>query len=249
MSSGAYGTGRLRNVPVANVVPSSLARRIASQAATRAVRRENLMSSRRFAFAAPLRRGPRLTVQEKKYFDTTLSFLFDATGEVPATGQLALIPQGDTAVTRDGRECIIKSIQIRGNMTFTPAAAATAAGNTHLWLILDTQCNKAAAAVTDVFTGTAMPVALLNLDNSNRFRIIKHWVHTWTSQAGVTTAYNDQSKTFEYFKRCNIKMTYNSTAGAITEITQNNLFLIAGSSANIDDLVTMAGVCRLRFVG
>ena len=32
--------------------------------------------------------------EELKFFDTALSFTCDATGEVPATGQLALIPQG-----------------------------------------------------------------------------------------------------------------------------------------------------------
>jgi len=186
---------------------------------------------------------------EKKFFDTTLSFLFDTTGEVPATGQLALIPQGDTESTRDGRECVIKGIHIRGNMTFTPAAAATAAGATHLYLILDTQCNGAAAAITDVFTESALSVSMLNLANSGRFRILKHWTHYWNASAGVTTAYNDIVKAIDFYKPLNLKMQFSSTTGAITEIKSNNLFLCAGATANIDDLVTFAGRCRLRFMG
>lgn len=186
---------------------------------------------------------------ELKFFDTTLSFLFDTTGEVPATGQLALIPQGDTESTRDGRECVIKSIHLRGHMTLAPGAAATISGNTHLYLILDTQCNGAAAAVTDVFTADTLAIAQRNLANSDRFQILKHWVWAWNPTAGATTAFNTMNKPFEYFKKCNIKMQFSSTTGAITEIRSNNIFLIAGATSAIDDLVTMSGSCRLRFFG
>lgn len=186
---------------------------------------------------------------EKKYFDTALSFSFDTTGEVPASGQLALIPQGDTESTRDGRKATIKSIQIRALMYTTPGAAATFSDSTNLYLVLDTQCNGAAAAATDVFTSTAFNSALLNLNNSGRFRILKHWVHNWGATAGVGAALNTQTKQLEYFKRCNIPMDWSSTTGAITEIKSNNIFLMAGSSGASDDIVTVVGTCRLRFQG
>lgn len=185
---------------------------------------------------------------EKKFFDTALGFTFDTTGEVPASGQLTLIPQGDTESTRDGRLALIKSIQIRGTLTFAPGAAATAATVAYLYLILDTQCNGAAAAITDVFTSNGMGDNLLQLNNSGRFRILKKWVVPFNSSAGVTTAYNNVIVPIEYFKACNIKVDWNSTAGAITEIRSNNLFLMAGAVGS-DDTVTMAGNCRLRFVG
>lgn len=45
-------------------------------------------------------------------------------------------------------------------------------------------------------------------------------------------------------------MDWNSTAGAITEITQNNIFIVAGiGGASTDDLYTLGGNARLRFVG
>lgn len=189
---------------------------------------------------------------EKKFFDTTLSFLIDATGEVPASGQLALIAQGDTESTRDGRDVVIKSIQIRGHMNLAPAAAATCAGNTHMYLVLDTQCNGAAATAAGdggVFTADTFSVAMLNLNNSGRFRILKHWIHEWNPAGGATTAYNNVNQTFEFYKACEIKMTFSGATGAITEIRSNNLFLLAGASSGIDDLVTVAGTCRLRFMG
>lgn len=190
------------------------------------------------------------SLPEKKYFDTALAFSIDLTGEVPATGQLALIPQGDTESTRDGRKATIESIQIRGSLAFAPAAAANAAAVTHMWLVLDTQANGAAAAWDDVFNGTGVSAGsvMLNLNNSDRFRILKHFVHTWQPGAGVTTAYNAMYKQVEFFKKCSIPMDWSNTDGAIGGIRSNNIFLLAGA-VGLDDVVTMAGTCRLRFRG
>jgi len=186
---------------------------------------------------------------ELKFFDTALSFNFDVTGEVPASGQLALIPQGDTESTRDGRLAVIKSIQIRGVATFSPGAAANAQTQNFLYLILDTQANGAAAAITDIFTSNLLSTAMLNLNNSGRFRILKRWNLGFQAQAGVSTAYNDMSKQIEFYKRCNIKMDWSSTTGAITEVRSNNIFLAAGCSSGFDDNTAFVGTCRLRFVG
>lgn len=183
---------------------------------------------------------------ENKFFDTALSFLFDTTGEVPATGQLNLIPQGVTESTRVGRLCVLKSIQLRGHMTFAPAANATAASVNYLYLVMDTQCNGAAAAVTDVLTSNVMSTALINLNNSMRFRILKRFVIVNNSCAGVTTAYNSVVTPLDYFKKLDIPLDFSSTTGALTEIRSNNLFLLAGSDA-FDDATTFVGTCRVRF--
>jgi len=188
---------------------------------------------------------------EKKFFDTFLTFSIDTTGEVPATGQLALIPQGDTESTRDGRQCVIKSWHIKADLSLVPAAAANPSGMTQICLVQDTQCNGAAAAFGDIVTaGVSMDQAPINMSNSSRFRILKKWTHSWNPTAGVTTAYCNMTKHIEKFKRCNIPLQYSSTTGAITEIKSNNLFLIAGANtANIDDLVTCNGSFRVRFTG
>lgn len=187
---------------------------------------------------------------ELKFFDTALSFTFDRTAEVPATGQLTLIPQGDTESTRDGRIAYIKSVQIRGNMSFDPAAAATASALAIMYLVLDTQANGAAAAITDVFTSNAVESQLLNLNNSGRFRILKKWVWTFNPSAGVGAALNSIDKQVEFYKKCNIKIDWSNTDGAIGGLRSNNLFLMAGSAGNAsDDTITFAGNCRLRFQG
>jgi len=187
---------------------------------------------------------------ELKFFDTALSFTVDTTGEVPATGQLTLIPQGDTESTRDGRLAYIKSIQIRANLDWAPSTAADAAAAVFIYVILDTQCNGAAAGATDVFTSTNFGSAMLNLNNSSRFRIIKKFYLNFEPGAGVSAAYNVMHKNIDWYKRCNIKVDWNSTAGAITEIRSNNIFLMAGAAGTAaDDTITVEGVCRLRFQG
>lgn len=183
---------------------------------------------------------------EQKFFDTTLQFSFDTTMEVPATGQLSLIPQGVTESTRVGRKCLIKSIKIQARLRLVPGASTNSSTGCHLFLILDKQANGAAAAVTDVFTNTTVYLANRNLSNSSRFVILKKWRKMLKTGAGVSAAYGTDSQYIDFYKKCNIPLEFSSTTGAITELKSNNLFLIAASDA-MDDNVDCDGSCRLRF--
>lgn len=192
-------------------------------------------------------------VPEKKFLDVPLSFTYDTTCETAssaATGQLDLIPQGDTESTRDGRQCTILSVNIRGALTFTPGASATASGCCVMYLILDTQANGAQAAWTDIFVSTALNLTVNNMANSGRFRTLKKWFFTWNPPAGATTAFNTQTKWIEFFKKVVIPMEFSSTTGAIGEIKSNHLFLAYGSFGTaLDDTVAFSGVSRIRFRG
>lgn len=54
----------------------------------------------------------------------------------------------------------------------------------------------------------------------------------------------------EFYKKVNIKIDWDSTTGAITEIKSNNIFIVAGiGPAGQDDLYTVGGNARVRFVG
>jgi len=184
---------------------------------------------------------------EQKFFDTALSFNFDATGEVPATGQLVLIPQGVTESTRVGRKCVIKSVQMKGVTNAVPGGGGPGATSAYLYLVLDKQCNGAAAAVTDVLTSNVLTTAFRNLANSSRFVILKKWVWVHNAQAGVATAFGTTQKRFDFYKKCNIPLEFSSTTGAITELKSNNLFLLAGADSLSDDTISMIGNCRVRF--
>jgi len=186
--------------------------------------------------------------REVKFFDTNLSFLVDTTGEVPATGQLTLIPQGVTQSQRIGRECVIKSIVVKGVCQLQPGALA-GQDVARVRLMLDTQCNGAAAAVTDVLVSADMSISLTNMSNSKRFRCLKEWNFVFNATAGAVAALAPQIKNWEFYKKCNIPVEYSGTTGAITEIRSNNLFLLAGCSTATDDTISVAGTCRLRFEG
>lgn len=187
------------------------------------------------------------SASELKVFDTAINFNIDATGEVPATGQLNLIPQGTSESTRIGRKVVVKSIQINGHLLCNPGAGNTPSEINYIWLVLDKQCNGAAASAADVLTGTAFQTALPNVDNSQRFVILRKFVIQTESKAGVATAWALSCRPWTFYKKVNIPIDFSSTTGAITEIRSNNLFLLAGTNQTGDDLTNVTATCRLRF--
>jgi len=187
---------------------------------------------------------------ELKFLDTGIvAALVDSTAEIPSGGQVCLIPQGDTESTRDGRQCTIESIVGRGSLLFAPGAGTSPATVVYLYVIQDTQCNGAAAAVGDVFTGTNFATAFHNLANSKRFIVLKKLIVTMNSTCGVTTAYGPTIRPINFAIKKNIPMEYSSTTGAIGEIKSNNVFYMVGSDGNSDDLVTFTMNTRIRFRG
>lgn len=203
--------------------------------------RKAIAKSRR-PFVRPISVG-----DELKFFDTALAFSIDATGEVPATGQLSLITLGDAENERNGRKVLVKSIQIQGMMLYVPAAA-NAAGVTKLHLVLDTAAIGTAAASSVVWESTDYPSALRDPTNFERFKVLKTWTDEWFTEGGIVTAGTNKAKAFSYYSKCNIPLTFAPGAGgAIGDMRLNNIFLMAGCSTAIDDLVTVSGTCRLRF--
>lgn len=184
---------------------------------------------------------------ELKIFDTTNQFNIDTTGEVPVTGQQCLVPQGTDEDERIGNKIVIKSIQMRGTMVYSPGAGANACDVSHMYLVLDTQANGAVATVTDVFNSNILSAAMRNHDNQKRFKILKHFEHTWNATAGVTGAYNQMAQPYTFYTRCNIPINYSGATGAITEIRKNNLFLLAGTAGQSDDLIAVLGLCRIAY--
>lgn len=190
---------------------------------------------------------------ELKFLDTALTIPIPITGTCStnsATGNIHIIPQGDDQSSREGRQVHIKSIQLRGVFTFAPAAGATASTAIYLVLLLDTQCNKANAGITDVFTSNVMRENMINLSNNKRFKIIKRWKYTFVSQGGVSGAYNNVTKILDWYKQCDVVINWDNTAttGAIATTTQNSILLAYGSDVSAST-VTLNGTARIRFTG
>lgn len=182
---------------------------------------------------------------EVKFFDTALNLAMPLTASIGA--QLNLIPQGTTQSTRIGRTAVIHSIQFRGVMIHDPGAANTS-NTAYMYIVQDTQCNGAAAGITDVLTSNAISTAMINLSNSKRFRILKRFVspaHFGAADSGDANAIIPREYPIDYFKKCNIPIEFSSTTGAITEIASNNVFVCRGGTSN--NTGTFVGTCRIRF--
>lgn len=233
-------------------------------------RGKKLKPARDFVKARPLARKiiekqqiaslkKRLDQRELKNHDTTLSFNVDSTMEVPASGQLALIPQNDTANGRDGRKADLESIFIKMQFAWTPGVSPAAANAiAYIWLVVDHSPNKATAPVSgttnEIFDTANAPTAMMNLNNDNRYTIIKKWTVTISDDFGAfgggSVPLLKYKEEFIKFKKPIQQLYDASTAdGAITSLLANALFLVVGSDTFGDDTIAVSGRVRVRFRG
>ncbi len=163
---------------------------------------------------------------ELKFFDLDLDDATIATGGT-ITDSINKIAQGTTEITRIGRKCTIKGINWRYVITL---AGSTASGDTtdvvRVILYLDKQCNGATAAVSDILESGDFQ-SFNNLANKSRFRILSDKNYTLKARSGggdgTTEDYGEDIVVDSFYKKCNIPVEFDSTAGAITEIRSNNL--------------------------
>ncbi len=186
---------------------------------------------------------------ELKFFDLDIDDATVASGATIVQDSCNLIPQGITEVTRVGRKCTIKSInwrmQISTNVQSNTASPATEV--VRVILYLDKQANGATAATTDLVE-TADFQTFNNLANKKRFRTLMDRTYPLqimaSSGADATAEWAGDNITDTFFKKVNIPIEFNSTAGAITEITSNNIgVLILGKQG----LAVFSSKMRIRF--
>lgn len=198
---------------------------------------------------ANLRPKPGLNTQELKFLDVAVSTLVDTTTEV--INQLCMgVTQGDAATNRDGNVIKVKNIRICGRVAQVPAAAATSAGIFYLWVVLDKQPNGAALSVLDYLNTTVAGSALPNPAFEWRFKTLAKIVIPLNSQAGATTAYNNQAMPVDFYYKFKtpLEVRYNGNAGTVADLATNNLCLVAGA-ADVDDTISFTGTARIRFTG
>ncbi len=182
-----------------------------------------------------------------KFHDIDLDDAVIAAG-VNVTDSINKIAQGITEVTRIGRKCTIRFINWRFDIAM---GAKTSAGDTsdviRVLMYLDKQANGATAASTDILE-SADHQSFNNLSNKNRFRTLMDRTYDIMSSAGggdgTTEDYGASVIHDTFFKKVNIPIEFNSTAGAITEITSNNIgVLLIAKSGNAG----FQSKIRLRF--
>jgi len=185
--------------------------------------------------------------QELKFHDLVESNL-----TIPTTGarlgtNLCIIPQGTGASDRIGRKIWIKKIQMNISMHYIPTTAAEPAFYRML-LVMDKQANGANATWANVMESTVSTDSFRNLENSQRFKILKDWRGV-INQVGreFSTNYLDVARKFSYYADCNIPIEYSSTTGVIAEQRSNTLFVIACMSNAPTESIEVSWYIRLRF--
>jgi len=181
--------------------------------------------------------------REWKFFDTIFSsndFITDVS--LPTNGaQLCLIPQGVGQSERLGRKICIRRIQMRIWSNDNNAASGGSTGYVStLYLVLDKQCNGAAAGVLDVFTTTTYETFMLNLDNLDRFVLLKVFPMSADSVGSEFVYPGVVCVSFDV--RIPIEYDSSFSTGALTTIRSNNLFLINSKYRSV-----MQGVVRLLY--
>lgn len=128
----------------------------------------------------------------------------------------------------------MKSVHIKGIVDFVPTTNADTTDIAYIYVILDTAANGGTATlapclIADIMSNTSVGEQLMNMDNADRFRILKVWKHTFQVQTQAAGVGLQMTVPFDIFVPCNMKVVYSSTSGNQNEIRTNQIFVIYGS--------------------
>lgn len=190
---------------------------------------------------------------EKKFLDSDISDAVVTTGIEFGTGDILTIAAGTGESQRVGRKIVVKSLHFKAVLALNRIAdAATGAlpDQIRIMVVLDKQCNGAAAAAT-LLLQTDNITSFRNVENVGRFQMLyDKCIALHVVNSGGTGAVNDTSETNKLWKlnlNVNIPIEYSSTTGAITERCCNNIFICQMSHTGL--VAMKIAKCRVRYVG
>lgn len=206
---------------------------------------------------AQLTRTLRSTGPEKKVWDVVTG-----TTQCNTTGfiQCLFLPVlGNDYNNRIGRKTTATSIYMRGHVlteaakdAINGAALAVPASMVRMILFLDDQPNGAVPALLDLLL-EALPSSQLNINNRERFRILKD--KTWVFDpylAGLTwVSATNQIGTLKVYKKLNLETTFNATnGGTIADINSGalNICWLSNLPSGTDTDCNARYSVRVRFL-
>jgi len=163
---------------------------------------------------------------EKKYYDSAWGPTTVA-GTATIHSTFLAIAQGTTEVTRVGGKINVCNINFRGEILGLNDNSGAPEVVRIIWL-WDKQCNGAAPVATDILAADNIN-SFLNMDNTDRFQVIKDKMYTVDVSAydvASDLAFS-HSKIIKLNYKCSVPIHYSSTTGAIAEIKSNNLIFLA----------------------
>lgn len=192
--------------------------------------------------------------EELKFHDTDVGVNLNSSNITIDDSIVAGLAQGDNDNDRDGNKVTVKSVYINGSIRIEQQVSASVNVPTSVvvdtYLILDKQCNGAAPNVTDIFTANDYN-AFMNLDNKERFSILKKKRTTLTvglNHDGTNYFSNEHYKAFEIYKgNLSLPIMYDDTAGNLSGIRSNNLFLV--HKVTDQGAAIISANSRVRYLG
>lgn len=150
------------------------------------------------------------------------------------------LQRGTDAFNRIGRRVQMKSIHIRGYVVNNGTTASPQPDYLRCAIVYDREANGATPAWSDIFQDTTLTgattstaLASLNLNNADRFAVLKEW--RWSTVGGTpNTATADPAQSFptatemqiRWNKKVNLDVRFNSgSAGTASDITTGALYL------------------------
>lgn len=183
-----------------------------------------------------------------KFKDTDITNASIASaGEFVNSGTFLDINEGDDESDRDGREIIVKGLELKAHVTNTNTLATLASGSntTRIILYLDYQCNGAAPAVTDILE-TANVHSFVNWDMTHRFMILMDKcinthvsTHDGTNWGGSSEVYLDWDIELDN------SIMYKGTGSGIADLTSENIGMLLVSET--DQAGIIKGFVRIVF--
>lgn len=200
---------------------------------------------------------------EKKYIDyeiTNTAMTGNwATYEDATADCISAVAQGDGESNRDGKNYVITSVHVKGEV-YIPAAEASAApeddAKVRVCLVLDKQTNGAQLVATTVMDGSLANdwLAFRNMQYTKRFTVLGDKTLVMRpnilNEGAVNSFANGGSRSHTFSFNVNfpkgLKVETTSTSAVIANIMNNSLHIIAVTS---DTTATLNYHSRVRFVG
>ena len=184
--------------------------------------------------------------KELKYVDIAAGDLAcDTTGSVSCLNLLAV---GDDNNTRDGRQCTIKSVQLKGQVAANSAAVNPQ--KARVMLVWDNAVNSGTiATIAQILTAsTANSFPLV--DNAQRFTVLwdSNYVLGLRSTVATSSVADAVAYDVDYYRKLDNVTQYSGTTAAIGSIQNGGLLLVTiGSVAAGTAAATLNIATRVRF--
>lgn len=209
--------------------------------------RGRFQSKGRFARSAAYTRGrnfggPRASRDELKYLDVLYSnYVADTTGTVTLLNGIA---SGNSAITREGRQCYWKTVEVNGLIHCLDTTTLDC--RTDFYVIYDAQPGAAVPVMTDLLV-ESNAASFHNLNFRERFKTLIHGKFSLGYSNDGTSGPPPGPQVVCFYKKINLRTTFKGDGNAIGDIATGAIYLVTIGNVAPGNGGQFQVCCRLRF--